>query len=120
MGASTLAINLAAVLAKNTRNDVLAAELKPGQGTWTTDLNLPNDGGLGALLKLKPNEITPQMVEKNLTSTTFGTRLLCSNNSYKGLNFEIAGRSIDRHCQWLKCTLTHDHPGYWNTFIAGF
>lgn len=89
MGASTLGINLAAVLAKNTRNDVVAAELKPGQGTWTTDLNLPNDAGLSALLKLQPKEITPEIVEQNLTTTTFGTRLLCSNNSYKGLDFNI-------------------------------
>jgi DNA-binding response OmpR family regulator len=89
MGSSTLSINLAAILAKNTRNDVVAAELKPGQGTWTTDLNLSNEAGLAALLKLQPKEITPEVVEQNLTSTPFGTRLLCSNNSFKGLDFNV-------------------------------
>jgi len=94
MGASTLAINLASVLAKNTRNDVVAAELKPGQGTWITDLNLPNEAGLANLLKLQPNEITPEIVEQNLTTTNFGTRLLCSNNSYKGLDFNILANQL--------------------------
>jgi pilus assembly protein CpaE len=94
MGASTLAINLATVLAKNTHNDVTAAELKPSQGTWATDLALPNENGLNALLKLQPKEITPESVEQNLTSTTFGTRLLLSNNSHKVVNYNILANQL--------------------------
>src|SRR5512133_2593118 len=71
MGISTLALNLASSLAKNTKNDVIAAELRPGQGTWSIDLGLPNESGLVSLLKSKPNEITPDLVERNLTTTTF-------------------------------------------------
>ncbi len=101
MGVSTLAINLAAVLAKNTKNDVVAAELKPSQGTWATDLSLAGDAGLGALLKLQPKEITPALVEQNLTSTTFGTRLLCSTNSHKGLNFELLADQLSATVEGL-------------------
>ncbi len=101
MGVSTLAINLTAVLAKNTHNDIVAAELKPSQGTWATDLSLAGDAGLGALLKLQPKEITPAIVEQNLTSTTFGARLLLSNNSHKGLNFEILADQLTAAVQGL-------------------
>jgi DNA-binding response OmpR family regulator len=87
MGTSTLGINLATMLANATRNDVVAAELKPSQGTWATDLGLTNDGGLASLLAHPANEITPQVVEQNLTTTTFGVRVLCSNNSHKGVNY---------------------------------
>lgn len=89
MGVSTLALNLASVLAKNTKNDVIAAELRPGQGTWSIDLGLPNESGLDMLLKSKPNEITPDLVERNLTNTTFGARLLCSANSRRDVDFSL-------------------------------
>jgi pilus assembly protein CpaE len=89
MGVSTLALNLACVLAKNTKNDVIAAELRPGQGTWSIDLGLPNESGLAMLLKSKPNEITPDLVERNLTNTTFGARLLCSANSRRDVDFSL-------------------------------
>jgi len=89
MGVSTLALNLASVLAKNTKNDVIAAELRPGQGTWSIDLGLPNESGLAMLLKSKPNEITPDLVERNLTNTTFGARLLCSANSRRDVDFSL-------------------------------
>ena len=89
MGVSTLALNLASVLAKNTKNDVIAAELRPGQGTWSIDLGLPNESGLSMLLKSKPNEITPELVERNLTNTTFGARLLCAANSRRDIDFSM-------------------------------
>jgi CheY-like chemotaxis protein/MinD-like ATPase involved in chromosome partitioning or flagellar assembly len=89
MGVSTLALNLATVLAKSTKNDVIAAELKPGQGTWAIDLGMPGDSGLTTLLKSKPGEITPAMVEKNLTSTTFGVRMLFSFNSHRDIDYSI-------------------------------
>jgi pilus assembly protein CpaE len=87
MGVSTLSINLAAMLANSTHNDVVAAELKPGQGTWATDLALPNKTGLADILTHEASEITPQVVEENLATTTFGVRLLCSNHSHKGVNY---------------------------------
>jgi pilus assembly protein CpaE len=89
MGVSTLALNLAFSLAKNTKSDVIAAELRPGQGTWSVDLGLSNESGLSMLLKSKPNEITPDLVERNLTNTTFGARLLCSANNRLNVDFSV-------------------------------
>ncbi len=87
MGTSTLTINLAAVLAKITREGVSAIELKPSQGTWATDLGLANANGLESLLKHQANEITTSTVEQNLTNTNFGVQLICSNNSHKNVDF---------------------------------
>lgn len=101
MGVSTLALNLASVLAKNTKNDVIAAELRPGQGTWSIDLGLPNESGLAMLLKSKPNEITPDLVERNLTNTTFGARLLCSANSRRDVDFSLLPNQLQAIVQSL-------------------
>ncbi|HNS64540.1 MAG TPA: response regulator, partial [Anaerolineaceae bacterium] len=58
VGASTLALNLAIAFARRTKKDVVAAELKPGQGTWGVELGLTESQGLANLLRLKPAEIT--------------------------------------------------------------
>lgn len=101
MGVSTLALNLATVLAQNTKSDVIAAELRPGQGTWSIDLGLPNESGLAMLLKSKPNEITPDLVERNLTNTTFGARLLCSSNNRRGIDFSLLANQLPAIVQCL-------------------
>ena len=79
-GASTLAINLAASLEKLTNKDVIAMEVKPGQGTWATELGISSSDGLSNLLKLKPIEINTAAVERQLMSTSFGVKLLLSSN----------------------------------------
>jgi len=80
LGTSTLAINLAASLVKQTKMSVVAMEIKPGQGTWAAELDISSSEGLTNLLKLKPIEITPAAVEKQLFSTSFGAKLLLSSN----------------------------------------
>ncbi len=94
MGVSTLALNLAAVLAKTTHEGVIAAELKPSQGTWITDLGLTNVNGLESLLELPANEIKSSTIEQNLTNTNYGVQLLCSNNSHKNVNFSTLGEQL--------------------------
>ncbi|KAF0112101.1 MAG: response regulator receiver [Chloroflexi bacterium] len=87
LGSSTLALNLAASYAQTTKSDVVAVEIKPGQGTWATELGFAVSEGLGSLLKLKPAEIKPNIVEQNLTSTAFGVRLLLSSNLSLGTDY---------------------------------
>lgn len=76
LGVSTLALNLAIAFHQKTKGEVIAAELRPGQGTWGIELgnNLPD--GLGNLLRLKPQEITPAAVESELARVPYGIRLL--------------------------------------------
>ncbi len=79
VGASTLALNLAIAFARRTKKDVVAAELKPGQGTWGVELGLTESQGLANLLRLKPAEITSTTVDNHLVRTQYGIRLLLAS-----------------------------------------
>jgi len=80
LGTSTLALNLATSLASLDKSDVIAVEIKPGQGTWATDLGIASNDGLKNLLALKPFEINASVVEKQISSTSFGPRMLLASN----------------------------------------
>ncbi len=80
MGVSTLALNLALAYYQKTRAEVIAAEMRPGQGTWSTELNFPQDDGLTNLLAMRSGDITLEDVERQLTSTTYGIRLLLTSH----------------------------------------
>ena len=79
VGASTRALNLAIAFARRTKKDVVAAELKPGQGTWGVELGLTESQGLANLLRLKPAEITSTTVDNPLVRTQYGIRLLLAS-----------------------------------------
>lgn len=79
MGVSTLVLNLGIILHQKIRKDVLAAELRPGHGTWALDLGFASPEGLNRLLTSKPQEINANLVEEELLRTTFGVRLLMAS-----------------------------------------
>jgi CheY-like chemotaxis protein/MinD-like ATPase involved in chromosome partitioning or flagellar assembly len=79
MGVSTLVLNLAIVIHQKTKADVLAAELRPGHGTWALELGFASPEGLNRLLTAKPQDINVSMVEEELLRTTFGIRLLMAS-----------------------------------------
>lgn len=79
-GVSTLALNLAVMYAKKFNEKVVAAELRPGGGVWTDELNLPQVFGLPELLKMKMPEITSSSIDGMLTNTDFKVRLLLASN----------------------------------------
>jgi len=83
MGTSTLVLNLALAYYQRTRKEIIAAEIRAGQGTWASELNFPNAEGLNNLLTLRNGEVTRSAVEKELVRTTFGIRLLLANNRIK-------------------------------------
>jgi CheY-like chemotaxis protein len=87
LGVSTLALNLAASYARKTKNEVIAAELRPGQGTWGPELGISVSDGLDSLLKMNPVEITMGEVDKHLVNTSFGVRLLLASSNSLNLNF---------------------------------
>ncbi|GAP07200.1 MAG TPA: hypothetical protein DEQ80_01780 [Anaerolinea thermolimosa] len=79
LGVSTLVLNLAINYFQNTRQEVIAAEMRPGQGSWSTELGLPNHEGLNNLLRLHPNDINTTTIENELVRVPYGVRLLLAS-----------------------------------------
>jgi len=80
LGVSTLALNLGVALHDSTRQSVLVAEFRPGQGTIGYDLGLSRHEGLNRLLQMKPDEISAREVEASLRSMSSGMRLLLASH----------------------------------------
>lgn len=85
LGVSTVALNLAIASAHQQKVKTIAAELRPGQGTWADELGIDSKGGLNHLLKINTSEITQSVVEDQLVDTPFGVRVLLSGSD----NFEV-------------------------------
>ena len=89
LGVSSLALNLAISMRLRSKTEVIAVELRPGQGSWGVELAFPETDGLNKLLKLKTAEITKARVEKELVRMPSGLHLLmASNYSRDNLAFE--------------------------------
>lgn len=81
LGVSMLTLNLALVYHQHSKGEVIAAELRPGQGTWSVDLGQLPDEGLANLLRLRPFDITPAAVENELVRSPYGIRLLLASTA---------------------------------------
>jgi CheY-like chemotaxis protein len=79
LGISSLALNLAINYFQNTKHEVIAAELRPGQGTWSLDLGMPPQEGLNNLLRLAPNDINTATIENELVRVPYGIRMLMAS-----------------------------------------
>ena len=86
MGVSSLVLNLAISLYQQHKADLIAAELRPGNGAWGMDLGIANPIGLNNLLHLNPTDITTDLVEKELVHTTHGVRLLMSSSTIRDVH----------------------------------
>ncbi len=95
VGVSSLVLNLAISYHNKTRGDVIAAEVRPGHGTWGLELGFANPTGLNDLLAKRPSEITPQVVEKSLTQTTYGVRCLFSSPRARDIEAVHASEQLD-------------------------
>jgi DNA-binding response OmpR family regulator len=83
LGVSTLAFNLALAYYNHTHSDVIAAEMRSGQGTWSGELGFSTADGLSKLLARKPSEITLPAIENELIRTTYGIRLLLASPKFE-------------------------------------
>lgn len=83
LGVSTLALNLAVAFHQKTKAEVIAAEVRPGQGTWGLELGQPHTDGLSNLLHMRPTDITPEVIENELVRLPYGIRLLMAQSSMK-------------------------------------
>ncbi len=86
LGASTLAVNLAAGLFTRTQADVILAELVPGQGMLGMELGLNYQKGLNDLLEGSSVEITREKVQVSLTSHASGLKLLLASENPRDVN----------------------------------
>jgi DNA-binding response OmpR family regulator len=79
LGVSSLALNLAINYFQTTKQDVIAAELRPGQGSWSNELGMSTQEGLNNLLRLTPTDINTATVENELIRVPYGVRLLMAS-----------------------------------------
>jgi DNA-binding response OmpR family regulator len=87
LGVSTLALNLAIAYHRRHKIDVIAAEMRPRQGTWAEELELSAEFGISNLLKLNAAEITSAAVRDQLVPTSYGIRLLLASNETEAIDF---------------------------------
>lgn len=81
LGSTTLAVNLAAGLMVKTKDEVIIAEMLPGQGTLALEMGLENSSGLVNLLSLgRVNEISNSKVRESLTHHGSGLKVLLSSD----------------------------------------
>lgn len=80
LGVSSLASNLAASLFKEIQEDVILAELTPGQGSLGLDLGISTEGGLSELLTSPPAEVTREKIAEQLVEHASGIKLLGASN----------------------------------------
>lgn len=104
IGTSTLAINLAAGYQKYEKDGALAAELKPGQGTWALELGFNQIDGICDLLRMKSSEISLSLMEKYIMKSNFGLRLLLASNQMKDVELSTAAAQMDAIIQQLPYT----------------
>jgi CheY-like chemotaxis protein len=79
LGISTLAVNLGISLQRQTQQEVIVAEFRPGEGSMALDLGLPVGVGLKKLLEMEPSSLLEDEVESTLVGHSTGIRLLLSS-----------------------------------------
>ena len=81
LGATTLAINLAAGLRTRTKSEVIVAEMLPGRGALALELGVTNSKGLSDLLSAsKLSDITRDGVKELLVHHDSGLKLLLASD----------------------------------------
>ncbi len=96
MGASTLALNLAISYHMETKRNVIAAELRPGQGSWALDLGLQDGKGIENLLKTTPDLIDADAIERELVETSYGVKLLTASSRLDALQHTKAEKQMNQ------------------------
>ena len=95
LGVSSLVLNLAINSFQNTKQDVIAAELRPGQGSWSSELGLGIQEGFNNLLRLAPNDINTTTIENELVRVPYGIRLLMASPYARDVPLMKNGKNIE-------------------------
>jgi CheY-like chemotaxis protein/MinD-like ATPase involved in chromosome partitioning or flagellar assembly len=120
MGVSTFALNLAISYHNINQDNVIAAEMKPGQGSWAQELHLNSAGGLTSLLQKSASRLTQPVVSAALTPSVHGISLLLSSNDSKDVELVHATTQMEavlKHLHLLASLVvldigTHFHPAF--------
>ena len=119
-GVSTIALNLAITYSKKFNTKVIAAEMRPGQGSWALDLNLTEPIGLVNLLGMELEDVTVDAVSKELIQTNFGIKILSASNQTERVECASATPQLEAvisHLASLASMVVLDigtsfHPGF--------
>jgi pilus assembly protein CpaE len=120
LGVSTLALNLAVSLSGMTSKEVVAVELKPGQGSWGVELDVANSYGLEKLLALPIDEITEAAVEKFVVHTSFNVRLLMASEKSQKINLPDLPEKTLAILKSLNSSIPVQVLDIGNPYLAGF
>ncbi len=96
LGTSTLTLNLAISLAQKSSMDIVAVELRPGNGSWALELDLKKPNGLHNSLSTKPEMLTKDYLEKQLLKTTYGPHLLLASNTFENVKLVSAKENMQK------------------------
>jgi len=81
LGASTLAVNIAASLHSRTKSEVIVAEMLPGRGTLALELGVASFKGMTDLLSAsKTSELTRDKIRESLTHHSSGLKMLLASD----------------------------------------
>lgn len=95
LGVSTVALNLAVSYQNMHQVNVIAAEMKPGQGSWAQELQLSSTGGLTSLLQKSAARLTQPVVSAALTSAVHGVQLLLASSDCKDVELAHASTQLE-------------------------
>ena len=120
LGVSTIALNLAIAYHQKFNINVIAAEMRPGQGSWGQELDMVGPKGLVDLLNRNQSEITADAIDNLLVSTSFGVRLLLSSDNSADVPYANAIAQFETTLEQLSVLAplvvldigTNFHPAY--------
>jgi CheY-like chemotaxis protein/MinD-like ATPase involved in chromosome partitioning or flagellar assembly len=95
IGTSTLALNLSIAFHQKTKSEVIAAEMRPGQATWSIELGNNHCEGLNNLLRMRAADISPVTVENELVRLPYGIRLLMASSRAKDVELMTATEQLE-------------------------
>lgn len=107
LGVSTLAINLGITIYRETNQNVLIADFRPGSGDIGWELGYYSESGLNQLVDIELDSITPEIIANQIVSHDSGVRFLLSSQSPKEAvqimeieNFKAIASQLPFVAQW--------------------
>lgn len=120
LGVSTLALNLAIVYSALSNKETIAIELKPGMGSWGTELDIAESYGLEKILALPIDEINPETAEKHAVHTSFGIRLLMASSKTRQIEFTDSSEKTLKLIEALSSVVPVIVLDIGNPYLPGF
>jgi CheY-like chemotaxis protein/MinD-like ATPase involved in chromosome partitioning or flagellar assembly len=79
VGTTTVALNLGMTFMKDSKESIVVADYRPGNGALGTKLGYPSQSGLNKLLMSSPQSITVNGIEESMVKHASGLKLLLSS-----------------------------------------